>query len=165
MSASQERVNGMSRDIYSHFLLPIPTCSVLINLDLVGEFGDRKDDVVFLGKCDDVVRELAKELGWEEELQKAWEATADAIEDTGESTGTEGASMQEKGTVQNEVDKLTEELGKALVVSSSDDPDETKTKGEGQEVLQIPEGKPVSDSKSRGGASDPSTSPDNPKSQ
>ena len=114
-----------------------------------------------MGKCDDVVRELAKELGWEEELQKAWEATAVAVGDADESTGTEGTSMREKGTAQNEIDKLTEDLGKALTVSSSeDDPDETKTKG--QEVLQIPEGKPVSSS---GGAPDPKTSSDNPKSQ
>ena len=99
----------MSRDVYTHFLWSTPTCSVLINLDLVGEFGNRKDDVIFLGKCDNVVRELAKELGWEEELQKAWEATAVAVGDSDESTGTEGTSMQEKGTAQNEIDKLTED--------------------------------------------------------
>lgn len=138
------------------------TYSVLINLDHVGEFGDRKDDIVFLGKCDDVVKDLAKELGWEGELQKAWEATADAIED----------STQEKGNsnVQSEIDKLTEDLGHTLAVASwADDPEkETASKGEGkgqEPVLQIPEGKSVPYTKSGGGASDASTSSDNPKSQ
>ena len=65
--------------------------------------------------------------------------------------------------MQNEVDKLTEDLEKVLAVSGPDNPDETKPKGEAQEpVLQIPEGK---DSKSRDDAPDLSTSSDNPKFQ
>jgi NAD-dependent histone deacetylase SIR2 len=47
----------------------------LINLERVGDFGSRSDDVVLLGKCDDVVRDLCRELGWEAELDALWQAT------------------------------------------------------------------------------------------
>ncbi|KAF8885676.1 DHS-like NAD/FAD-binding domain-containing protein [Gymnopilus junonius] len=56
------------------------TCPrVLINLDRVGDFGSRSDDVVLLGKCDDIVRDLCKELGWEEELNELWETTKETV--------------------------------------------------------------------------------------
>ncbi|KAF8170937.1 DHS-like NAD/FAD-binding domain-containing protein, partial [Pholiota molesta] len=48
---------------------------VLINLDHVGSFGSRSDDVILLGKCDEIVRNLSKELGWEDELVRLWDAT------------------------------------------------------------------------------------------
>lgn len=48
---------------------------VLINLDHVGSFGSRSDDVILLGKCDEIVRKLSKELGWEDELVRLWDAT------------------------------------------------------------------------------------------
>lgn len=41
---------------------------VLINRDEVGDFM-REDDVVLLGDCDDVVMQLADELGWEQEVR------------------------------------------------------------------------------------------------
>ena len=48
---------------------------VLINLDHVGDFGSRADDVILLGKCDEIVTELSKELGWDRELLQLWEQT------------------------------------------------------------------------------------------
>ncbi|KXN82419.1 NAD-dependent protein deacetylase hst2-1 [Leucoagaricus sp. SymC.cos] len=47
---------------------------VLINLELVGDF-NRGDDLVFLGKCDDIVKDLCKELELEKELEGLWNAT------------------------------------------------------------------------------------------
>ncbi|KAJ3510023.1 hypothetical protein NLJ89_g4905 [Agrocybe chaxingu] len=60
------------------------TCPrVLINLDHVGDFGARTDDVILLGKCDDVVQKLCKELGWEKELLALWDETeASVLADT-----------------------------------------------------------------------------------
>ena len=52
---------------------------VLINLEKVGDFGSRSDDVVLLGKCDDIIRDLCRELGWEEELDALWEATEASV--------------------------------------------------------------------------------------
>ncbi|TRM61048.1 DHS-like NAD/FAD-binding domain-containing protein [Schizophyllum amplum] len=47
---------------------------VLINMEKVGDIGRRKDDVVLLGECDKVVRDLCRELGWEDELVELWKA-------------------------------------------------------------------------------------------
>ena len=52
---------------------------VLINLERVGNFGSRSDDIVLLGKCDEVVRDLCRELGWEEELDKLWAKTEASV--------------------------------------------------------------------------------------
>ena len=52
---------------------------VLINLDHVGDFGSRADDVILLGKCDEIVTELSKELGWEKELLQLWEQTEASV--------------------------------------------------------------------------------------
>ena len=48
---------------------------VLINMEPAGDIGGRPDDVVLLGRCDDIVRDIAKELGWEEELNREWAKT------------------------------------------------------------------------------------------
>ncbi len=53
-----------------------PLCPrVLINLEKVGDLGHRPDDVLLLGKCDEVVKDLCRELGWEEELMNLWAET------------------------------------------------------------------------------------------
>ena len=79
---------------------------VLINLDRVGDFGSRGDDVVLLGKCDDIVKELCKELHWEEELIKAWEETRDGIEeDANNEVDTE--SLDEEECLEQEIANLT----------------------------------------------------------
>lgn len=57
-----------------------PSCPrVLINLERVGDFGSRSDDVVLLGKCDDIVRDICRELGWEAELDALWQATEASV--------------------------------------------------------------------------------------
>ncbi|KAG7445675.1 DHS-like NAD/FAD-binding domain-containing protein [Guyanagaster necrorhizus] len=53
-----------------------PLCPrVLINLDKVGDLGRRTDDVLLLGKCDEVISDLCDELGWKEELTTFWAET------------------------------------------------------------------------------------------
>jgi len=65
---------------------------VLINLDQVGDFGTRSDDIILLGKCDDIVRDLCKELGWEEDLVELWNKTeTTVIADTQTSSAKESA--------------------------------------------------------------------------
>jgi NAD-dependent histone deacetylase SIR2 len=100
---------------------------VLINLDKVGGMGSGKNDLVLLGKCDDIIRDLAKELGWEEELDKEWAATAESL-DTHEATP--HASTQAKdlttddGTkLDREIEKIVDRVAGALTVSESDGPD------------------------------------------
>ncbi|KAH9922864.1 DHS-like NAD/FAD-binding domain-containing protein, partial [Epithele typhae] len=48
---------------------------VLINMERAGDIGRRADDVVLLGRCDDVVRELGAALGWADELEREWAKT------------------------------------------------------------------------------------------
>ncbi|KAJ3574742.1 hypothetical protein NPX13_g4264 [Xylaria arbuscula] len=45
---------------------------LLFNMERVGDFGTRADDVLCLGACDDGIRKLADELGWNDELEKKW---------------------------------------------------------------------------------------------
>ena len=47
---------------------------VLINMEQVGNIGRRRDDVVLLGECDRVVRDVCRERGWEDELIELWKA-------------------------------------------------------------------------------------------
>lgn len=54
---------------------------MLINLEEAGDLGTRQDDVLLLGKCDGVIKELAKELGWLEELKAAWAETRTSLDD------------------------------------------------------------------------------------
>jgi len=53
---------------------------LLINLERVGDVGSRVNDVVKLGDCNTIVKELCEELGWIEELNRLWDATADTVD-------------------------------------------------------------------------------------
>lgn len=87
---------------------------VLINLDRVGDFGERPDDVVLLGKCDDIVIKLCKELGWEEELTKLWEKTKYSVEALNPDEIADRDKLQEDERIQQEVEKLTDDIGRSL---------------------------------------------------
>lgn len=89
------------------------TCPrILINLDRVGSFGSRADDVVLLGKCDEVVRNLCKELGWEDELVKLWSETEGSTE-TDEEVSEEDIlkDLRESGNIpEDEWDRFNTEM-------------------------------------------------------
>ena len=53
---------------------------MLINLEQAGDLGSRNDDVLLLGKCDDIVKKLAEELGWLKELKAAWAETRSCLD-------------------------------------------------------------------------------------
>ncbi|KAF9524270.1 DHS-like NAD/FAD-binding domain-containing protein [Crepidotus variabilis] len=52
---------------------------VLINMERVGDFGSRTDDVILLGKCDEIVLELCQSLDWEKDLNRLWELTKASV--------------------------------------------------------------------------------------
>ena len=115
-------------------LVPHNCPRVLINLDEVGHF-NKQDDVVLLGKCDDIVRELCRELGWEEELENAWAETANSVE-----VDDEPPVSEPKGKVGEELDRITRDIEKALVISQDAAESGTaKTQGEeeGSEVADL----------------------------
>ncbi|KAI9732788.1 MAG: Sir2 histone deacetylase Hst2 [Cirrosporium novae-zelandiae] len=92
------------------------TPRILINMDQVGGLGSRADDVLILGDCDSGVRKLAEKLGWLEELEALWAKT--------EKKGGKAENKPEEkpaatgGDIEAEVNKLAEEVDKALKISS-----------------------------------------------
>jgi len=90
---------------------------VLINLERVGGFGSRPDDVMILEDCDTGVRKLASALGWEEELQALWNETKAgqiALDDGGE----EPPQKSKDEKLQDQITSLTEEVDKSLKISN-----------------------------------------------
>lgn len=66
---------------------------VLINLEEAGDIGTQPNDVLCLGRCDEVVRELCRELGWEADLDAEWARTRPEGQIGG---GVEVRKMQER---------------------------------------------------------------------
>lgn len=89
---------------------------VLINMNKVGGFGSRPDDVLLLGDCDAGVRKFAQAMGWSEELEALWEKTNPNPEDREK----ENAPPQDRDErLKNEVDSLTEQIDHTLALSDA----------------------------------------------
>lgn len=105
-------IMGSSLSVYPFAALP-GRCGehcarLLINMEGAGGIGTRRDDVVMLGTCDDGVRRLAKELGWELELEKLYK----------DIRGTEEKEkVLSDETIEEEVRRLTEEVERELKVA------------------------------------------------
>jgi len=93
---------------------------VLINLDKVGGIGSGKNDIVLLGKCDDTIRDLARELGWEDELDKEWAGTVASL-DTHKATEEKDRADEDK--LAGEIEKIVERVEGGLSISGKDKPD------------------------------------------
>ncbi|KAJ5102806.1 hypothetical protein N7532_003335 [Penicillium argentinense] len=83
---------------------------VLINMQKVGGFGSRADDVMLLGECDAGVRKFAKAMGWGDELEALWEATNPEPTTRAE----ENAPQDWDDRLRDEVDRLTQEVDRSL---------------------------------------------------
>lgn len=118
-------VIGTSLTVYPFaslvYFVPEDCPRVLINLVEVGDF-DKADDLVFTGKCDEIVRALCGELGWEEELDKAWAETAGNVE-VAEAAG----ELDEAERIESEMDRVTKDLERVLTVSEPDADTEAPT--------------------------------------
>ena len=90
---------------------------LLINKEVVGGIGSRPDDVVLLGDCDDGVRQLAKALGWDEELQHLWAMTAP--KEASQLGRDDQKPRDREGEIEDEVTKLTREVDATLSISKS----------------------------------------------
>lgn len=97
---------------------------VLINLDKVGEIGSGKNDLVLLGKCDDIIRDLANKLGWEDDLDKEWAATAGSL-DIHEATPdapTKTEDLTDEAKLDHELENIVDKMAGALTVSDNEKP-------------------------------------------
>jgi NAD+-dependent protein deacetylase SIR2 len=94
---------------------------VLINLDAVGGMGSSSNDLVLLGKCDDVIRDLGKELGWEEDLDREWSRTAASL-DTHETAPSRPPEKDkaEGAKLDLEIEKMIERVEDSLSISERD---------------------------------------------
>lgn len=94
---------------------------VLINLDDVGGIGSKMNDLVLLGKCDDIIGNLAKELGWEEELDREWMRTATSLDTHEEAPLGPPEKGQTDGTkLDLEIEKIVERVEGSLSISEKD---------------------------------------------
>ena len=102
---------------------------VLINLDQVGGIGSGKNDLVLLGKCDDIIRDLARALGWGDELDKEWTGTAKCLDshETPQEPTEEEKVDDAKAKLEHEMEKITDGVGKALSLSEKDEAAVDKT--------------------------------------
>lgn len=87
---------------------------LLMNKERVGDLGSRPDDVLLLGDCDTGVRKLATALGWIDELERLWAATAP--KQMGD-LGRQQVPKTMDELLQDEVDKLTREVDDTLNMS------------------------------------------------
>lgn len=89
--------------------IPAKVPRVLMNLEKVGDLGRRGDDVVIIGKCDDVVQQLVDRLGWTEALSETLYSY----------------QTKEPRSVEDEVDEITRHVEKTTL---KDSPTESKPK-------------------------------------
>lgn len=103
-------------------LVPELCPRVLINIERVGDFGRRADDVVLLGKCDDVVKDLCQELGWQKELGRLWKETEETTKPPradpqfGDDDEEEADDLYNAEKLKDEVDEITSRIGEALAL-------------------------------------------------
>lgn len=106
-------VMGSSLSVYPFAALPQRvqenTPRLLMNMEKVGEIGSRREDVVWLGECDDGVMELAKGLGWWEEMEAIWKEARGNV-DLDE-------RVLNDDTLEDEVNRLTKQVADVLNVA------------------------------------------------
>jgi NAD-dependent histone deacetylase SIR2 len=91
---------------------------VLINKEIVGDFGSRLDDVMVLGDCDEGVRKLADALGWRDELESMWlEVGGKVKEKEAARLREQRQAMSKDEFLEAEIQKLTGEVDSALKIS------------------------------------------------
>jgi len=92
------------------------TPRLLINQEQVGNLGSRADDVLLLEDCDSGIKKLAEACGWLEDLEALWAQTAH-LGKAPRSETTEKSQKSRDELLQDEVDKLTQEVEKTLKLS------------------------------------------------
>jgi NAD+-dependent protein deacetylase SIR2 len=93
---------------------------VLINKEIVGDFGSRPDDVIVLGDCDEGVRRLADALGWGDELEGEWLKVGGKVkENEATKLQEQRQTMSQDEILEAEIEKLTGEVDAALTLSKA----------------------------------------------
>lgn len=130
-------------------LVPESCPRVLINMDQAGDIGSRADDVLLLGKTDEVVRQLCEALGddWVEELDAMWKETEKYVPKSEEKGGAEAKETKtadedkiaQAEALQDEVEQLTNRVERALQLGHVPSAEDDEKKPSAAEVEAIPE--------------------------
>jgi NAD-dependent histone deacetylase SIR2 len=113
-------VMGTSLQVQPFSMLPTlaENCPrLLINLNAVGDFGTRSDDVVFLSECDVAVQKLSKLLGWTRDLERLIQETKAKGLSAGLGSGDAGGKKDDAELL---VEHLAEETAKKLKLDEGD---------------------------------------------
>lgn len=99
---------------------------LLINLNAVGDFGTRADDVVFLSDCDMAVRRLCELLDWTRDLERLIEETKTKGLSAGLGSGDVGGKNDDAEAL---AEHLAKETSKKLKLDEGDaTPENSETK-------------------------------------
>lgn len=98
-------------------MVPAGVPRLLLNKQPVHRVGDRSDDVVEIGPCDDGVRRLADLLGWRDELEELWRS----IVGDEEADRQLGKAAEGPPDLDEEVRKLTEGVESGLKLVETQD--------------------------------------------
>ncbi len=90
---------------------------LLINLNAVGDFGTRSDDVLFLSECDMAVEKLCKLLGWTQDLERLIKETKAKGLGAGLGTSDVGGKKDDASLL---AEHLAEETAKKLKLGEDD---------------------------------------------
>ena len=90
---------------------------LLINLDPVGDFGTRSDDVLLLSECDVAVQKLCEQLGWTRDLERLIEETKAKGLGAGLGSGEVGGKKDDAELL---AEHLAEETSKKLKLDEDD---------------------------------------------
>lgn len=141
-------VMGTSLQVQPFSILPTlaENCPrLLINLNAVGDFGTRSDDVLFLSDCDMAVEKLCKLLGWTRDLERLIKETKEKGLGAGLGSGDVGGKKDDAELL---AEHLAEETGKKLKLGEDDatpknretklSPDETLLTADPLVARQVP---------------------------
>ena len=129
-------VMGTSLQVQPFSILPTlaENCPrLLINLNAVGDFGTRADDVLFLSECDLGVQKLCKLLGWTRDLDRLIKETKEKGLGAGLGSGDVGGKKDDATLL---AEHLAEETAKKLKLGEDDaTPKNPETKPSLEEAL------------------------------
>jgi len=93
---------------------------LLINMEHVGSFGTRPDDVILLGDCDFGVRKLSEACGWLEELEEMWDATGARfnVKSKWKDSGSSSKKSEDR-KLEEEIESLTREIDETLTLAGT----------------------------------------------
>ncbi|KAL5536524.1 HST2 [Sanghuangporus sanghuang] len=126
-------------------LVPEECPRLLVNLDHVGGWGSRSNDVACLMPCDKAVRQLCNLLGWEDELDALWAVTdmtmKNRIEPSAEKAVTAKEPAEEREEVKEELEerKEVEEKQKKVAEVKEEEAHKVTEEKEKKEVVEVKE--------------------------